>query len=394
MKFIHNIFEKNRIHFEKGGKYEKFHPLFEATESFFFIPAIPTQTDSHVRDNLDIKRFMSFVILALMPPFLFGIYNTGFQSISVTGGDLNFLSVFSKGLLIVLPIVIVSYGVGFIWEILFAVIRKHPISEGFLVTGLLFPLTLPPTIPLWQVAVGISFGVVIGKEVFGGTGRNILNPALTGRAFIFFAYPGKMSGDQVWIFLSKAKEPLTDAVSGATPLAVSALVEAGGNVESALSEAGFSFLKMMLGGYPGSIGGTSAFLCFIGAGFLILTGIASYRIVIGGILGLLAMGGLLNFMSGSASNVWFSLNPFYHLVMGGFAFGIAYMATDPVSAPGMRNAQWIYGFCIGVLTILIRVFNPAFPEGIMLAILFMNLFSPLLDYFFIKSRLRKRIINV
>jgi Na+-transporting NADH:ubiquinone oxidoreductase subunit B len=394
MKFIHNIFDKTRGHFEKGGKFERFHPLFEATESFFFIPAITTKADSHVRDSLDVKRFMSFVILALMPPFLFGIYNTGYQSISATGGDLDFFSVLTKGLIIVLPVVIVSYGVGFFWEILFAVIRKHPISEGFLVTGLLFPMTLPPTIPLWQVAVGISFGVVIGKEIFGGTGRNILNPALTGRAFIFFAYPGKMSGDQVWIFIDSTKASLTDAVSGATPLAVTALVEKGGNVESVLSEAGFSFLQMMLGGYPGSIGGTSALLCFIGAAFLILTGIASYRIVIGGILGLLAMGGGLNFMSGTSANAWFSLNPFYHLVMGGFAFGIAYMATDPVSAPGMRHAQWIYGFCIGAFTILIRVFNPAFPEGIMLAILFMNLFSPLLDHFFIKNRLRKRITNV
>ncbi len=394
MKFIDNIFDKSRVYFEKGGKFEKLHPLFEATESFFFIPAIPTRADSHVRDNLDIKRFMSFVILALMPPFLFGIYNTGYQSISATGGELNFFSVFAKGLIIVIPVVAVSYGVGFFWEILFAVIRKHPISEGLLVTGLLFPLTLPPTIPLWQVALGISFGVVIGKEVFGGTGRNILNPALTGRALLFFAYPGKMSGDQVWIFFDKAKEQLTDAVSGATPLAVASLVETGGHIESVLSGAGFSFSKLMLGVYPGSIAGTSAPLCFIGAAVLIFVGIASYRIVLGGILGLLITAGGLNLLSGSASSAWFSLNPFYHLMMGGFAFGIAYMATDPVSAPGMRHAQWIYGFCIGVLTILIRVFNPAFPEGVMLAILFMNLFSPLLDYFFIKSRLRKRIINV
>lgn len=394
MKFIHKLFDSSRVHFEKGGRFETLYPLFEATESFFFIPGIPTRADSNVRDSLDVKRFMSFVILALMPPFLFGIYNTGYQSAAAAGGNLNLLPVFSKGLIIVLPLVIVSYGVGFFWEILFAVIRKHPISEGFLVTGLLFPLTLPPTIPLWQVAVGISFGVVIGKEVFGGTGRNILNPALTGRAFIFFAYPGKMSGDEVWIFFDKAAGQLTDAVSGATPLAVATLVEAGGRIEGALSDAGVSFAKLLIGGYPGSIGGTSALLCFVGAGFLIFAGIASYRIVIGGVLGLLAMGGVLNFLPGGAANAWFSLNPFYHLVMGGFAFGIAYMATDPVSAPGIRHAQWIYGFCIGVLTILIRVFNPAFPEGIMLAILFMNLFSPLLDYFFIKGRLRKRIINV
>jgi Na+-transporting NADH:ubiquinone oxidoreductase subunit B len=394
MKFIHSLFDKYRAQFESGGKFEKLYPLFEATESFFFIPSIPTRADAHLRDSLDVKRFMSFVILALMPPFLFGVYNTGCQSLMATGGDLSFFTVFTKGLVIVLPVVIVSYGVGFFWEILFASIRKHPISEGFLVTGLLFPLTLPPTIPLWQAAVGISFGVVIGKEVFGGTGRNILNPALTGRAFLFFAYPANMSGDRVWIFIDKAKEQVADAVSGATPLAVASLADAGQHIEKVLSGTGATFSKLLLGGYPGTIGGTSALLCFIGACFLMLVGIASYRIIIGGVLGLLAMGAFLNLMPSAGTNAWFSLNPLYHLVMGGFAFGIAYMATDPVSAPGMRPAQWIYGFLIGVLTILIRVFNPAFPEGIMLAILFMNLFSPLLDYLFIKRRIKNRIANV
>jgi Na+-transporting NADH:ubiquinone oxidoreductase subunit B len=394
MKLIQTIFDNSRRHFEKGGKLSFLYPFFDATETFFFIPGHSTRVDSHVRDSLDLKRYMSFVILALMPPFLFGIYNAGYQSNLFSGKSLDFVSVVLCGLGLVLPIVLVSYLAGFFWETTFASIRKHPISEGFLVTGLLFPLTLPPTIPLWQVAAGISFGVVIGKEIFGGTGRNILNPALTGRAFLFFAYPGNMSGDPVWIAVSKTKEAVVDTVSSATPLAVSKLVESGDKIESVLSNMDYTFFTLLMGRYPGSIGATSALLCFVGAGLLILVGVASFRIIVGGIAGVLSMGLLLNLVAGDASAAWFSLNPLYHLVMGGSAFGIAYMATDPVSAPGMNASRWIYGFCIGALTVLIRVFNPAFPEGIMLAILFMNLFSPLLDYFIIKFRLKKRIVNV
>jgi len=337
---------------------------------------------------------MSLVILALLPPFLFGIYNTGYQSNLASGADLALAPVLVKGVLLVLPLVIVSYGVGFFWEILFSVVRKHPISEGFLVTGLLFPMTLPPTIPLWQAAVGISFGVVIGKEVFGGTGRNVLNPALTGRAFLFFAYPGKMSGDAVWVALDKAGGAVADAFSGATPLAVAGLAGSQEKIEAALQGAGYPFFKLLLGNYPGSIGATSTLLCLIGAVFLIVVGIVNYRIIVGGVLGILCTGYLLNLVASDASSAWFSLNPFHHLVMGGFAFGIAYMATDPVSAPGLDGSRWIYGFLIGVLTVLIRVFNPAYPEGIMLAILFMNLFAPLLDHFGIKMKQKKRVINV
>lgn len=394
MKFIQTIFDKNRKHFEKDGRLSFLYPFFDATETFFFIPGRSTRMDSHVRDSLDLKRYMSFVLLALIPPFLFGIYNAGYQSNLYSDKSLDFLSVCLCGLGLVLPIVLVSYAVGFFWETTFASIRNHPISEGFLVTGLLFPLTLPPSIPLWQVAVGISFGVVIGKEIFGGTGRNILNPALTGRAFLFFAYPGNMSGDPVWIALSKVKEGLVDTVSSATPLAVSKLVASGDRIESVLTHADYTFFTLLTGRYPGSIGATSALLCFLGAALLIFVGIASFRIVLGAVVGVLSMGLFLNLMAGESSTAWFSLNPLYHLVMGGAAFGIAYMATDPVSAPGMNASRWIYGFCIGVLTVLIRVFNPAFPEGIMLAILFMNLFSPLLDYFIVKVRLKKRIINV
>jgi Na+-transporting NADH:ubiquinone oxidoreductase subunit B len=394
VKFIADIFDKSRSHFEKGGKLAKWHPLFEATESFFFIPALTTRSDAHVRDSLDVKRFMSFVILALLPPFLFGVYNAGYQSNLASGASLALVPVALKGLFIVLPLVIVSYGVGFFWEILFAVVRKHPISEGFLVTGLLFPLTLPPTMPLWQAAVGISFGVVIGKEVFGGTGRNILNPALTGRAFVFFAYPANMSGDTVWTVIDGAKKAAVDAFSGATPLSIAGLAGTQEKIETVLAAADYPFVKLLLGLYPGSIGATSALLCFAGAILLIVVGIASYRIIVGGILGALVTGYVLNLFAADTASAWLSLNPFYHLVMGGFAFGIAYMATDPVSAPGMDKARWAYGFLIGMLTVLIRVFNPAYPEGIMLAILFMNLFSPLLDHVEIRMRIKKRVINV
>ena len=394
MKLIADLFDKSRPHFERGGALARLNPLFDAIETVFFSTGVTTQTDAHVRDSLDLKRFMSFVLVALVPPCVFGIYNAGYQSNLASGASLGLWAAFSKGLFIFLPLLMVSYGVGLFWEILFASIRKHQISEGFLVTGLLFPLTLPPTMPLWQAAVGISFGVVIGKEVFGGTGRNILNPALTGRAFVFFAYPASMSGDSVWTVVDGAKKAAVDAFSGATPLSIAGLVGTDEKIETVLKAADYPFVKLLLGLYPGSVGATSALLCFAGAILLIVLGIASYRIIAGGILGVLATGYLLNFLAGDTSSAWLSLNPFYHLVMGGFAFGIAYMATDPVSAPGMDKARWVYGFLIGMLTVLIRVFNPAYPEGIMLAILFMNLFSALLDHIEIRLRIKKRIINV
>lgn len=397
MKQLRKIFDAQRKHFSEGGKLKALFPFFEAVETLFFLPGKVTQKGPHVRDNLDLKRLMSFVILSLLPPLFFGIYNTGYQSNLASGLSTTFVDAFGKGLAIVLPIILVSYAVGLFWEILFASIRKHYISEGFLVTGLLFPLTLPPTIPLWQVAMGISFGVVIGKEVFGGTGRNFLNPALTGRAFLFFSYPAKMTGETVWTFVSKATTSSVDVVSGATPLAIAGIKGADGLIETALTKSGFTYLKLLWGTYPGSIGGTSAVMCLIGAIFLIATGIASYRIMLGGVLGVLALaypGYVFSLFKGNPSAPMLSLHPFYHLVMGGFAFGITYMATDPVSAPGMNSAKWIYGFAIGALTVLIRIFNPAFPEGIMLAILFMNLFSPLLDHYEIQARLKKRVPNV
>ncbi len=393
-KNLRRFFEKNSIHFTEGGRFYKLRPLFEALETICFTPAIPARRPPFVRDGIDLKRFMSIVLLALMPPLFWGIYNTGYQSLAASGKDLIFPNIIISGLLTVMPLIIVSYAAGFFWEILFAVIRKHPISEGFLVTGLLFPMTLPPSVPLWQVAVGISFGVVIGKEVFGGTGRNIFNPALTARAFLFFAYPARMSGDRVWVAVSDTASSAISAVSGATPLSMSTLAPPFNTIESMLQSAGFTLSTLFVGNYPGSVGGTSALCCLIGALILIITGVASYRIIIGGVAGLLISSFLFNIVSTVPLNAWTDINPLYHLAAGGFAFGIVYMATDPVSAPGTQTSKWVYGFFIGMLTVLIRIFNPAYPEGVMMAILFMNLFAPLFDFIEIRMHVSKRIPNV
>jgi len=390
-KNLRKIFDAPRKHFESGGRLEKLGPLFEAIEDVFFFPAEATKNRPLVRDSLDLKRFMSSVLVALIPPLLFGIYNTGYHSRLASEMSTAFMPSFTTGLGIVLPIILVSYAVGLFWELLFAAIRKHPISEGFLVTGLLFPLTLPPTIPLWQVAAGITFGVVIGKEVFGGTGRNLFNPALTARAFVFFAYPAQLSGNAVWVAAKEKAAGAVDAVTGPTPLAVTELQAPFNNIQEMLTDQGYTFATLFWGQYPGTIGGTSAFCALLGAGLLILLGIASYRTILAAVAGLLATGFLLNLAASPNTLPWFSVNPFYHLVAGGFAFGAAYMATDPVTAPGTDRAKWIYGFLIGVLTVLIRVVNPAFPEGVMLAILFMNMFAPLLEYTEIRLRVKKRI---
>jgi Na+-transporting NADH:ubiquinone oxidoreductase subunit B len=386
---LKNFFDSNRKHFQHGGKFSKFEPVFDAFETIFFVPDNTTSGSPHVKDALDLKRFMSIVIIAIIPCMIFGIYNSGRLALSAKGIPENIFSAFLEGLVIFTPLLIVSYSVGLFWEGLFSVIRGHKVSEGFLVTGLLYPLILPPTMPLWQAAVGISFGVIIGKEIFGGTGRNILNPALTARAFLFFAYPASMSGDSVWI-----KNFSPDAVTGATALAVSASAEKGADLTNLLNQNGYDFFNLFMGFTPGSIGETSALLCLIGGIFLIITGVASFQTIIGGIIGAVLTAIFLNLFTGVSDNPYLTLNPLYHLVMGGFAFGIVFMATDPVSSPGIRSARWIYGFLIGMLTILIRVFNPAYPEGTMLAILFMNLFAPLLDYYSIKFRLKKRVTNV
>jgi Na+-transporting NADH:ubiquinone oxidoreductase subunit B len=386
MNPLKKLFDQLESHFTGSGKFKALEPLFDATKTLFFFPSPKTTTIPFIRDHLDLKRYMSFVILALFPVLLFGIYNTGYQSGLAQGECFGLIDSFLVGASYVLPIIIVSYAVGFLWEIIFAVIRKHKISEGFLVTGLLFPLTLPPTIPLWQVAIGISFGVVIGKEVFGGTGRNILNPALTARAFLFFSYPVSMSGD-IWVAVHKT----IDGFTGATALSITG--SSGNNIITTLSEAGFDLPHLFWGIIPGSIGETSAICCLLGATFLMITGIASYRIIMGGILGLVVTSVLFYVVSDNVST-WSYAGPFYHLCAGGFLFGISFMATDPVTAPGTNPARWFYGFSIGFFTIIIRVVNPAFVEGVMLAILFMNIFSPLLDHIIIQYKLSKRIPNV
>lgn len=377
------FFEK---HLTGLGKFSAFEPLFDATKTFFFLPSPKTSTQPHVRDNIDVKRYMSIVVLSLIPATLFGMFNTGYQEGLFQGETYSIIKSFLIGARYVIPMILVTYAVGFFWETLFASVRKHPISEGLLVTGLLFPLTLPATIPLWQVALGISFGIVIGKEVFGGTGRNILNPALTGRAFLYFSYPVSQSGN-VWI----AGYSGVDGVSGATALSI--VAPEGGKIIPALHDSGFSLTNLFLGLVPGSVGETSALCCLVGAAFLMITRIANFRIIIGGILGLM-MTSLLFYLIPGGTDSWSNAGPFFHLCAGGFLFGISFMATDPVSAPGTNQARWVFGFLIGFLTVTIRVANPAFPEGIMLAILFMNVFAPLLDHIVIKYIASKRIPNV
>ena len=386
MNPLKKLIDLSEKYFTGSGKFNRLEPLFDATKTFFFFPSPKNKYTPFVRDNLDLKRFMSFVILSLLPVLIFGIYNTGFQAGLARGESYAFIQAFLLGSRYVLPIIIVSYAVGFFWEIVFATIRRHKISEGFLVTGLLFPLTLPATIPLWQVALGISFGVIIGKEVFGGTGRNFLNPALTGRAFLFFSYPVSMSGD-VWV----AAGSTVDGFSGATALSI--LAPEGEKITAALSNSGFSLADLFFGLVPGSIGETSAFCCILGALFLIITKIANFRIIIGGITGLIVTS-IIFYLIPGGSDSWMNAGPLYHLCAGGFLFGISFMATDPVSAPGTNPGRWIFGFLIGFLTITIRVANPAFVEGTMLAILFMNVFAPLLDLIVMKYTVSKRIPNV
>lgn len=391
MKSLKKLIDKMAPLFGKDGKLEKFYPAFEAAETILFSTNTKTRTGPHIRDNLDIKRLMTLVIIALIPATLFGIYNTGYQSFLAKGMQGGFWDYFLSGMWTVMPIILVSYIAGGFWEVLFAIVRKHEINEGFLVTGILFALVLPPTTPLWMVAVSVSFGVVIGKEVFGGTGMNILNPALTGRAFLFFTYPAHISGDKVWTAIDYAKDKLIDGYSGATPLLVATSTERGQSAVQAVNDASFSWMDMFLGFIPGSIGETSTLAILLGALFLVITGVGSWRIMVsmaaGGFLTVL----LFNAFAGPASPGIFQLPPHYHLVMGGFAFGAVFMATDPVSAAGTNTGKWIYGFLIGVLAILIRAVNPAYPEGVMLAILFMNVFAPLIDYYVVRANIRRRL---
>ena len=394
MKFLKNIFEKQEKHFQKGGKLEKFFPLFEATETFMFTPGTVTRGASHVRDAMDLKRMMLVVVIALIPAVLMAFYNTGLQAnlglqqLGQQGSDhwqshllqwlginhdaTNFFSNFILGAFYFLPVYIVTLAAGGFWEVVFAIVRKHEVAEGFLVTSLLFPLILPPNIPYWQVVIGISFGVVIGKEVFGGVGMNVLNPALVARAFLFFAYPAEISGDRVWVAV--------DGLSQATPLAQYA--------DTAMT-VNASWMDSFLGFIPGSMGETSTLAILIGAFILIITKVGSWRIMFSILIGMVLTTLLLNAV-GSDSNPMFAVGPEWHLVMGGFAFGAVFMATDPVSAAFTNQGKWIYGFFIGFFVVLVRVVNPAFPEGMMLAILFMNVFAPIIDKVYINKNIKRR----
>ncbi len=385
MKFLEEQLKKIGKLFGKGKPLEKLYPFYEAIDTFLLTPGKRTTKAPFVRDEIDLKRVMISVVIALIPCIVMGIYNTGYQIQLAKGLTPSLGECFWLGSLKVLPIIIVTYAVGGFWEGLFSVIRKHEINEGFLVTGILFALILPPTIPLWQVAVGISFGVVIGKEIFGGTGMNVLNPALTARAFVFFAYPAQMSGDAVWAAV--------DGFSQATPLAVIAIAEKGTSAIAALTNAGYTFQDVFLGFIPGSIGETSTLACLIGLAFLLITRIASWRIVAGCVIGLVAMSMVFLIFKGENSLVFFSLPPHWHMVLGGFAFGSIFMATDPVSSSATETGKWIYGILIGILVVLIRVVNPAYPEGVMLAILFMNVFAPLIDHFVVQQNIKRRLLR-
>ena len=391
MKIIKDLSNKLTPKFEKGGKFERFFALFEVIDTFFLTPATRTTRGPHIRDKIDSKRYMITVVIALFPAILFGMYNIGYQAFKAQGLHADLFACFWEGFLVMLPVIIVTYVVGLGLEVMIALIRGHEVNEGFFVTGILFVLVLPPTIPLWQVAVAVAFGVIIGKEVFGGTGMNIFNPALTARAFIFFAYPGKISGDKVWTAIDYTKDKLIDGYSGATPLLVAASAGDGANAPQAVEAAGFSLSDMVYGLIPGSMGETSFVAIAIGALILLATGVGSWRIMTAVTVGGLGTAFLMNLAAGSSSPSIFTLPPIYHLVMGGFAFGAVFMATDPVSAAATDTGKWVYGILIGVLAVLIRTVNPAYPAGMMLAILFMNVFAPLIDYYVIKANMRRRL---
>ncbi len=395
MKFLRKQLDSIRPHFEKGGKWEKLYFAYEAFDTFAFVPNTVTETRGvQVRDSIDLKRLMVTVIVSMLPCLAFGVWNVGYQYALATGQSLGNWEMAEIGLWQVVPIIIVSYVSGLTVEFIFATFRKHPVNEGFLVTGMLIPLVMPPDVPLWQVSMATIFAVVIGKEAFGGTGMNILNVALTARAFLYFAYPVKMAGE-VWTFLP-SDATLVAGYSGATPLAVAAeTVTSGVPVTLALTSFGqgwadniYSFNSMFFGFIPGSIGETSTLMCLIGAVILIATGVGSARIIFSVFAGAYLMGLFFNLVGG---NAFVEMPAHYHLVTGGLAFGAVFMATDPVTAAQTATGKWIYGFLIGIFTVLIRVFNPAYPEGIMLAILLMNVFAPLIDYFVVNANKKRRM---
>ena len=379
MNSLRKKLDKLKPHFTQGGKYSKLRSVFEGFESFMFVSDKVTSRGSHIRDSIDLKRTMTVVIVALLPALLFGSYNTGLHHFRSVGVEASVLQDFLFGFVRILPLIIVSYGVGLGIEFIAAQIRGHEINEGYLVTGLLIPLIMPVDIPLWMLALAVAFSVILGKEVFGGTGMNIFNPALLARAFLFFSYPAWMTGDTVWTEGLTAGKNIVDGFSGATPLSMCA---AGDMTKLP------SFMEMFIGTIPGSIGETSTIAILVGAAILIITGVGSWKIMTGVFAGGIGMGLLLNAIS---ANSYMELPFYYHLVMGGFAFGAVFMATDPVSGSQTERGKWIYGILIGILSILIRVLNPAYPEGVMLAILLMNVFAPLIDYYVVQSNIKKRL---
>lgn len=398
MRRLRQALDRLQPLFAKGGRFERFNAVFEMVDTLLYTPSDVTRGAPHVRDAIDLKRVMIYVLFASVPCALVGMYNVGLQAneamaaMGVASADgwrgavidafgigydpVSAWACFFHGALYFIPIYIVTLAAGGVWEVLFAAVRNHEVNEGFLVTSWLFALTLPASIPLWQVALGISFGVVIGKEVFGGTGKNFLNPALVGRAFLFFAYPGDISGN-VWV--------AADGFTGATALALAAEGGAG-----AIAASGMSWTSAFIGFIPGSIGETSMVACLLGGLFLVYTGIASWRIMTAVFLGMFLSAGLFNWL-GSDTNPMFALPWYWHMVLGGFAFGAIFMATDPVSAAMTDAGKWAYGILIGVMATLIRVVNPAYPEGMMLAILFGNVFAPLIDWFVVQANIRRRV---
>ena len=398
MKRLRRMLDKAEPLFVKGGRYEKFHAIYEMVDTLFYSPPDVSRSSPHVRDAIDLKRVMILVVFAATPTALVGMWNVGFQAntamaamgieampgwretllglLAVGHDPASLYDNLMLGLSYFLPIYIVTMAAGGFWEVLFAGVRNHEVNEGFFVTSFLYALILPATIPLWQVAIGISFGVVIGKEVFGGTGKNVFNPALVGRAFLYFAYPAQISGDAVWTAV--------DGFSGATALGISAIEGMAG-----IMATGLTWTQAFIGQLQGSIGETSAAACLLGGVFLIYTRVASWRIIVGCFAGLIIPVMLVNLID--SSNPMFSMPWHWHIVLGGFAFGAVFMATDPVSATQTETGRWIYGLLIGFITFVIRVINPAFPEGIMLAILFANVFAPMIDYFVVRSNVKRRL---
>ena len=387
MKALRKLIDNIKPQYEKGGKYEKYLPLFESFETFLYVLSNTTKRGVHVRDNNDLKRTMIIVVFALIPVLLMGAYNVGYQHNLAMGiTDSTLIATFFYGFIRVLPLIIVSYGVGLGVEFIFVVIKGHEVHEGFLVSGMLIPLIVPIDIPLWMVAVATAFAVLFAKEAFGGTGMNVFNVALVARAFLFFAYPSKMSGDVIWIRGAAKGAGLPDGFSGATILGQAAsgnthFVDGVGNA--------ITSSDMFFGFIPGSIGETSTFAILIGAVLLVVTGIASWKIITSVFAGGLLTGLLFNAVG--AGNAFMEMPAYYHLIIGGFAFGAVFMATDPVTAARSEKAKWIYGLLIGILAVLFRVVNPAYPEGMMLAILIMNIFAPLLDYYVVQGHISKRL---